>query len=127
MPQCRGRGHRRNRRHSIHRERDALLISRTIRNWRLESYSKAIHAVDVGSGKAFTILINSLSNLVDHIKYIHQQYWKAGHTLQQVVMDAQFVTEAVSKCLDANQIELQQPLPYDHGQNGDGESIVKIL
>ena len=85
----------------------------------LGKHSKAINAVDVGSGKVFTILIQSLSNLVDHIGYIHRQYRKAGHTLEVVVMDAQFVTEAVSKYLDANQIELQQPSPYDHCQNGN--------
>ena len=64
--------------------------------------------------------------LVDHIRYLHRQYLKVGHTLRIVVVDAQFVTEAISKYLDANQIVLQQPSPYDHGQNGNGESIVKI-
>ena len=89
----------------------------------LGNHSKAIHAVDVGSGKMFTILLQSLSNLVDHLTYIHRQYLKAGHTLKVVVMDAQFVTETVSKYLDANQIELQQPSSYDHGQTGNGEPI----
>ena len=42
-------------------------------------------------------------------------------------MDAQFVTTAISKDLDANKIELHQPAPYEHGQNGNGESIVKII
>ena len=42
-------------------------------------------------------------------------------------MTRQFVTEAIYKYLDVNKIELQQPSPYDHGQNGNGESIVKII
>ena len=68
-----------------------------------------------------------MSNLVDHVRYIHRQYWRAVHTLKVVVMDAQFVTVAVTKYLGDNLIELQQPSPYDHGQNGNGESIVKIV
>ena len=57
----------------------------------LGHHSKAIHAVEVGL---------SLFNLVDHVRYIHRQYWRAGHTLKVVFIDAQFATVAVIKYLD---------------------------
>ena len=75
----------------------------------------------------FTILLTSMTNLVDHIRYIHSQYRNVGHTLKVLVMDAQFTTDAVTNFLEDNLIEIQQPSPYDHGQNGNGESTVKVI
>ena len=74
-------------------------------------HSKALHAVDVGPGKPSTVLFNSVSNLVDHIRFIRRQYMKAEHTLQTVVIDAQFVTEDITRYLETNRIEVQQPSP----------------
>ena len=42
-------------------------------------------------------------------------------------MHAQFTTDAVTKYLENNVIEIQQPSQYDYGQNGNGESVVKII
>ena len=68
-----------------------------------------------------------MSDLADHVKFLHRQYMKTDHTLKIVVMDAQFVTVEATWYLEANQIEMQQPSPYDYGQNGNGETIVKRI
>lgn len=61
----------------------------------LGCHSKALHAVNVGSGTPFIVLLHTLTNLIDLIKYIHRHYMKVGHKLDTVVINTQFVTEEV--------------------------------
>ena len=68
-----------------------------------------------------------MSNLLEYVRYIHRQYIIPGHTLKTIVTSAQFTTERIVKYMEENQIRLEQPPPHDHGQNGNGESIVKIM
>ena len=66
-----------------------------------------------------------LSNLEDYITLINESWLSAGYLMEKMHLDDQFVTEKITTFLTKRKITRSQPAPYEHGQNGDVEVLIK--
>ena len=56
---------------------------------------------------------------------INKHWLTAGHILKEMQMDDEFATEDIDNYLSDNHIVRTQPAPYEHGQNGNAEVLIK--
>jgi hypothetical protein len=99
-----------------------------IKEWTVEDFSGhkwSLHAIDLGSGHSETYLLTGLSNLEDYIAIINENWLSAGFLMSEMRFDDQFVTEKIATFLLKHKITRSQPAPYEHGQNGDVEILIK--
>jgi hypothetical protein len=99
-----------------------------IKHWTVPDFSGhtlSLHAIDLGSGHSETYLLTGQSNLIDFIAIIHRNWLAAGFLMDEMRVDDQFVTEHITDYLTLHKIKLSQPTPYEHGQNGDIEVLIK--
>jgi hypothetical protein len=87
---------------------------------------------DRGSDKSFVYLHKKLDNLIDLVKDVNNKYKSAGHSMQTLGMDVQFLTKEISEYLkranlDFENIEQEFPAPYEHAQNGKAENLIQKL
>ena len=66
-----------------------------------------------------------LSNLVDYVRIIHSNWLRDGHFMEEMRVDDAFVTVKITEYLARHHIKCTQPTPYEHGQNGDVEVLIK--
>jgi len=88
-------------------------------------HTDSLHAIDIGSGHSETFLLSGHKFLIDYIKLINKSWLTAGHILKEMRMDDEFATEEIDNYLSDNHITRTQPAPYEHGQNGNAEVLIK--
>ena len=99
-----------------------------IKYWTVPDFSghtDSLHAIDIGSGHSETFLLSGHKFLIDYIKLINKNWLTAGPILKEMRMDDEFATEEIDNYLSDNHIVRTQPAPYEHGQNGNAEVLIK--
>ena len=61
-------------------------------NLDISGHKFSLHALDLGSGHSETFLLSGLSNLIDFVKLMVESYYSAGHIMEEMRIDDQFVT-----------------------------------
>ena len=87
---------------------------------------------DRGSDMSFVYLHKKLDNLIDLIKDVNNLYKSAGHSMEVLGMDVQFLTKEISAYLkranlNFEGIEQEFSAPYEHAQNGKAENLIQKL
>ena len=101
-----------------------------IKHWEQSDFSDhkfSLHALDLGSEHSETYLLTGMTNLIDFVKLIVESWYSAGHIMKEMRIDAQFVTAEIKAFLKKQKIEITQPAPHEHGQNGSVEVLIKHM
>jgi hypothetical protein len=70
-----------------------------------------LHGIDLGSEYSLTLPLTSQQNLLDHVVLMNEDYLAAGHLLEELRMDDQFVTAEITSWCKIRQIAVSQPAP----------------
>ena len=98
------------------------------------------HSLDLGSDKSWADMLPTLSGLDTLIALMHDRYRDMGHVMKFFRIDSQFVTADTKlfckrrgvvlkdrEVITEPAINIEQPGPYEHAQNGSIECLIKCM